>query len=40
MTADGLRPLYRMWDRLTETWEKLDPQGRLLNPYLRRLLGA
>lgn len=39
LTAEQLRPLYPMWDRFAETRRRFDPDGVLLNPYLRLLLG-
>lgn len=40
LRADDLRPLYSMWDRFLEIRRLMDPEGVLLNPYLRELLGV
>ena len=37
-TTGDLRALYPMWDRFQEQRERVDPHGRFLNPYLRRLM--
>lgn len=37
--AAALRALYPEWERFTTLRRRLDPKGRFLNPYLRRLLG-
>jgi FAD-linked oxidoreductase len=37
-TAATLRPLYPRWEHFQQVRERLDPHGRFLNPYLRRLL--
>ena len=37
-TARELRALYPRWDHFLSVRARLDPQGRFLNPYLRRLL--
>lgn len=39
LTAAELRPLYPHWDSATAVRRALDPAGRFLTPYLRRLLG-
>jgi FAD/FMN-containing dehydrogenase len=40
-TTAELRALYPQWDCFQEQRERVDPHGRFLNPYLRRLmLGA
>ncbi|MDO5659249.1 MAG: D-arabinono-1,4-lactone oxidase [Paracoccus sp. (in: a-proteobacteria)] len=39
LTAPDLRPLYPLWDEAIEARRELDPDGRFLTPYLRRLLG-
>jgi FAD/FMN-containing dehydrogenase len=36
--APDLRALYPMWDRFQAVRERVDPEGRFLNPYLRRLM--
>lgn len=36
-TAATLRTLYPRWDDFQRVRERLDPEGRFLNPYLRRL---
>lgn len=36
-TAATLKHLYPRWDDFQRVREQLDPEGRLLNPYLRRL---
>ena len=38
LTARELAPLYPHWEEAMEVRRMLDPDGRLLNPYLRRLL--
>jgi FAD-linked oxidoreductase len=38
LTARDLAPLYPRWPEAMEVRRMLDPDGRLLNPYLRRLL--
>jgi len=38
LQARHLRDLYPAWDRFQTVRARLDPAGRLLNPYLRRLL--
>ncbi len=37
-TTAELRALYPLWDRFQEQRERVDPQGRFLNSYLRRLM--
>jgi FAD/FMN-containing dehydrogenase len=37
-TAPQLRPLYPMWDRFQQVRDRLDPQGRFMNDYLRSIL--
>jgi FAD/FMN-containing dehydrogenase len=37
-TARDLRAHYPMWDRFQAVRERIDPRGRFLNPYLRRLM--
>ena len=39
LEADRLRDLYPDWDRFLALRERMDPDGRFLNPYLRRLFG-
>lgn len=39
LSAKELEPLYPMWSRFLEIRRKMDPDGVLLNPYLRDLLG-
>ena len=39
LTARELEPLYPRWDRFLEIRKELDPDGLLLNPFLRRTLG-
>ena len=38
LTARELRELYPMWERFQRVRRSLDPKGRFLSPYLRRLL--
>ena len=38
-TAEELAPLYTQWDEFLTLRAAMDPQGTLLNPHLRRLLG-
>jgi FAD/FMN-containing dehydrogenase len=38
-TARELRDLYPKWDQFQAARRMLDPAGRFLNPYLRRLFG-
>ena len=38
-TADTLRPRYPQWDRFQAVRERLDPEGRFANDYVRRVLG-
>jgi L-gulono-1,4-lactone dehydrogenase len=38
-TAATLRPRYPEWDRFAEIRERLDPERRFENDYLRRVLG-
>jgi len=38
-TAAELRALYPRWDDFQQVRRELDPTGRMLNPYLRRLFG-
>jgi L-gulono-1,4-lactone dehydrogenase len=38
-SAATLRPRYPEWDRFAEIRERLDPQRRFENDYLRRVLG-
>jgi L-gulono-1,4-lactone dehydrogenase len=38
-TAATLRPRYPQWDRFAEIRERLDPERRFENDYLRRVLG-
>jgi FAD-linked oxidoreductase len=40
LTAGELAPLYPRWDDFARVRRRLDPQGRLLNPHLRAVLGA
>jgi FAD/FMN-containing dehydrogenase len=37
-TASQLRSLYPMWDQFQQVRERLDPQGRFMNDYLRLIL--
>lgn len=39
LTADRLRALYPRFDEAVAVRRELDPEGRFLSPYLRRLLG-
>ncbi|MFT5197200.1 MAG: FAD/FMN-containing dehydrogenase [Cellvibrionaceae bacterium] len=39
-TAEELRQLYPLWDPFQQMRQKIDPSGRFLNPYLRKLFGA
>lgn len=39
LTADELRPLYPEWDIAIEARRDLDPDNRLVTPYMARLLG-
>jgi L-gulonolactone oxidase len=38
-TAETLRPRYPEWDRFDAVRERLDPEGRFANEYVRRVLG-
>jgi len=38
-TAETLRPRYPDWDRFAAVRERLDPEGRFANAYVRRVLG-
>jgi L-gulono-1,4-lactone dehydrogenase len=38
-TAETLRPRYPDWDRFDAVRERLDPEGRFANDYVRRVLG-
>jgi FAD/FMN-containing dehydrogenase len=38
-TASELRALYPLWDRFHAVRKAVDPSGRFLTPYLRRLIG-
>ncbi len=38
-TAETLRPRYPGWDRFDAVRERLDPEGRFANDYVRRVLG-
>ena len=38
-TAETLRPRYPDWDRFAAVRERLDPEGRFANDYVRRVLG-
>ena len=40
LTARELAPLYPHWDDFQRVRERLDPQGRMLNDHLRRVLLA
>lgn len=40
LDAQRLRPLYPQWDAFQAVRRQLDPDDRLMNPYLRTLLGA
>ncbi|MQX45125.1 D-arabinono-1,4-lactone oxidase [Sinorhizobium medicae] len=40
LRATELKALYPMWDRFLALRQELDPEGRFLTPYLRRLLGC
>ena len=39
LTARELAPLYPRWREAMAVRRELDPQGRMLNPFLRRLFG-
>jgi FAD-linked oxidoreductase len=39
LEAPQLSELYPRWQEFREIRRQLDPQGRMLNPYLRKLLG-
>lgn len=39
LTAKELRPLYPEWDMAIEARRELDPQNRLVTPYIAELLG-
>lgn len=39
LEADRLRERYPMWDRFAQTRDEMDPDGVLLNGYLRRVFG-
>ena len=36
---ETLRPRYPEWDRFDAVRERLDPNGRFANEYVRRVLG-
>ena len=38
-TAETLRPRYPEWDRFDAVRERMDPEGRFANEYVRRVLG-
>ncbi len=40
LKAPDLAALYPDWNRFLEVRRRLDPEGRLLNPYLRELFGV
>jgi FAD/FMN-containing dehydrogenase len=40
LDAAGLRARYPRFDDFTRLRAELDPEGKFLNPYLRRVLGA
>ena len=40
LKAHELAVLYPNWNDFLEVRRRLDPQGRLLNPYLKPLLGV
>jgi FAD/FMN-containing dehydrogenase len=39
LEAADLRALYPEWDLAIEARRELDPQNRLVTPYIARLLG-
>ena len=39
-SAATLAPRYPEWDRFQEIRQRLDPDGRFENDYIRRVLGA
>ena len=40
MMAMTAGPRYPEWDAFQQVRARLDPQGRFLNPYLKRVLGS
>ncbi len=40
LTAPQLSKLYPDWEAFQAVRRRLDPEGRMLNPYLRELFGA
>jgi hypothetical protein len=40
LDADDLRARYPRFDDFTKLRVELDPDGKFLNPYLKRVLGA
>jgi L-gulono-1,4-lactone dehydrogenase len=38
--AESLRPRYPLWDRFAAVRDRLDPERRFTNAYLRRVLGS
>lgn len=40
LAADDLRPLYPGWGRFQAERRRMDPDGTLLSPYMRTLLGV
>ena len=38
--AESLRPRYPLWDRFAAVRDRLDPERRFTNDYLRRVLGS
>jgi hypothetical protein len=39
LSRDDFRRLYPKWDDFSKVRRELDPEGRFLNPYLRKLFG-
>jgi len=39
LTAERLRPMYPEWEGFHAVRRRLDPEGKFLSPYLRRLFG-
>ena len=40
LAAPELAALYPRWRDFQRVRRELDPEGRMLNPYLKQLLGA
>lgn len=40
LTAERLQPMYPEWEAFHAVRRRLDPRGKFLSPYLRRLIGG